>query len=127
MTNDDGDDEIRAEHHEVVQLTDVKSESRRDEQKVPQHRAQSGEQQCRPAPQAGGGKNNREQIKQRDSPIASVSKGREANRRYAARNKKREPKIFPRCADETFIDCLALRLGRFVRRDDMDIDVAAVA
>ena len=39
MTDDDRDNEVDAEHHEIVQMTDVKSESWRDEQKIPEHRA----------------------------------------------------------------------------------------
>src|SRR6516162_10870413 len=36
MSNDNRDDEIRAEHHEVLELADVKRVARRNEQKVPQ-------------------------------------------------------------------------------------------
>ena len=72
MTDDERDDEIGAEHHEVVQLADVKGEARRNEEEVPEHRAESGEKERRPPAQTRGGKNDGEQIEERDRPIAGV-------------------------------------------------------
>src|SRR5262245_52606093 len=34
MSDDDGDNKVSAEHHEVFELTDVKSEAGRDEKKI---------------------------------------------------------------------------------------------
>ena len=45
-----GDHEIGAEHHEIVKMGDEKSETRRDEEKIPKKRAECGEKQRRPAP-----------------------------------------------------------------------------
>ena len=50
MTDDERDHEIRAEHHDVVKMRDVKSEARRDEEKIPEHRAEGGEKEGGPAP-----------------------------------------------------------------------------
>src|ERR1700746_3522905 len=49
MSDDNGDDEVRAEHHEVLELADVKSEVWRYEQKVPQERTEGGENESWPA------------------------------------------------------------------------------
>src|SRR5215468_3552341 len=44
MSDNHGDDEVRAEHHEVFKFTDVKREAWRDEQEVPEQRAKRGEE-----------------------------------------------------------------------------------
>src|SRR5262249_29932036 len=38
MSDDNGDNEVSAKHHEVFELADVKSEAWRDEQKIPEQR-----------------------------------------------------------------------------------------
>ena len=51
---------------------DVKSEARRNEEKIPEQRAERGEKERRPAAQARGGEDHREQIEERDRPVAGV-------------------------------------------------------
>ena len=43
MSDDYRDNEIRAEHHEILELADVKSELRRNKQEIPEQRAEGGE------------------------------------------------------------------------------------
>ena len=72
VADDNGDYEIRTEHHEILELADVKSEARRNEQKVPKQRAKRGEKKRRPATQTHSGEDDCEQIKERDRPVADV-------------------------------------------------------
>src|SRR5207247_10004818 len=51
MSDDYGDDEVRAEHHAVLELADVKPKAWRNKQKVPQERAESREEKRRPTAQ----------------------------------------------------------------------------
>src|SRR5262249_7811587 len=74
MSDHNGDNKIRAEHHEVFELTDVKGEAWRNEQKVPKQRAQRGQKKCRPAAQSHSGEDDCEQIEERNGPIADVVK-----------------------------------------------------
>src|ERR1700742_183321 len=74
MSDDQSDDKINAEHHEVGQLADVESEARRDEEKIPKECAQGREKQSRSAMEAQSGDGHREKIEQRYGPVASKSK-----------------------------------------------------
>ena len=69
MSDDDGDNKVRAEHHEVLELADVKSEPWWDKQKIPEQRAESGEKKRRPAAQSHSGEDDCEQIEERDRPV----------------------------------------------------------
>ena len=69
MADDNGDNKVRAEHHEVLELADVKSEARRNEQKIPEQRAKGGEKKRRPAAQSHSGEDDCEQIEERDRPV----------------------------------------------------------
>ena len=81
MTDDERDHEIGAEHHEVVELADVKSEARRNEEKIPEQRAERGEKKRRPPAQTRCGENDREQIKKRDRPVTGVIEDRQGQLR----------------------------------------------
>src|SRR5262245_44603100 len=48
MSDDNRDNEIRTEHHEVMEMRDVKGEARRNEQKIPEQRAEPCQKECRP-------------------------------------------------------------------------------
>ena len=69
MSDDDGDNKVRAEHHEVLELADVKREARRNEQKIPQQRAEGSENERRPAAQSHSGEDDCKQIEKRDRPV----------------------------------------------------------
>ena len=77
MTDDERDHEIGAEHHEIVEVRDVKSEARRNEEEIPEQRAERGEKERRPAAQSRGGEHDRQQIKKRDRPVAGVIEDRQ--------------------------------------------------
>src|SRR5882724_2529754 len=126
MTDHDGDDEIRAEHHEVVKMGDVKSKARRNEQKIPEKRDERGEKQRRPAAQPCGGENNGEQIEKRDSPIAGVTEYRQAENGDARRDAKGDTKVTPRGACESFLKSFSCRRHRLLCRDHVDVDVATI-
>ena len=66
VTNDEPDDKQRAEHHHVLKLADVKCESRRNKEKIPEQGAKRGQKESRPSTQPRSGEHNGEQIKQRD-------------------------------------------------------------
>src|SRR6267143_409296 len=77
VTDDKRDNEIRAEHQEVVKMGDVKGEAWRNEQKIPKQRAERGEKQGRPSAQSGGGENDCEQIEKRNGPVTGVIEDRQ--------------------------------------------------
>src|SRR5262249_46049584 len=72
MSDDNSDNKIRTEHHEVFELTDVKSEAWRNEQEVPEQRAERGQKKCRPSPQTHSDDHDRKQIEERNRPVTDV-------------------------------------------------------
>ena len=92
------DHEIGAEHHEIVKVTDVKGEARRNEKKIPEQRTECGEEKRRPAPQARGSKNNREQIKKSDRPVAGVIENRQRQSGDGGRDSEGDAEVLPRDA-----------------------------
>src|SRR5204862_1532648 len=62
MTDDERDHEIGGEHHHVVQVRDVEGEARRDEEEIPEHRAERSEKERGPAAQTRRGEDDRKQI-----------------------------------------------------------------
>jgi len=77
MSDHDRDHEVGAEHQEVLKLTDVKGEARRNEKKIPENRAECGEKQRRPTAQTRSCQNNCEQVKERNRPIAGEIEDRQ--------------------------------------------------
>ncbi len=69
MSDNDGDDKVRAEHHEVLELADVKREAWRNEQKIPEQRAEGSENERRPAAQSHSGEYDCEQVEERDCAV----------------------------------------------------------
>src|SRR5215472_5240497 len=74
MSDDNSDDEVSAEHHEVFEFADVKREAWRNEQKVPEQRAKCSQEKCGPATQSHSSDYDCEQIEERDCPITNVIK-----------------------------------------------------
>src|SRR4029077_4147536 len=127
MSDHDRDHEIRAEHHEILNLADVKGETRGNEQKIPEQRAKAGEKECRPAAQTRGREHDGEQIKKRDRPVPGVIEDEQTQRGDASGDDARNAESTPRCAGQTFLDRLALRRRRLLRRNHVNVDVPAVA
>src|SRR5215470_10501737 len=109
MPNDDCDNEIRPEHHEVVKMRDVKRKARRNEQKIPEKRAESREKQCRPAAQSRSSQNDSEQVEKRHSPIAGIIEYRQAENRNSRSDAKRATEITPRGAFESLLNRFSSR------------------
>ena len=105
MTDDERDHEIGAEHHEVVKVRDVKGEARRNEEKIPEQRAERGEKKRRPPAQPCGGENDREQIEKRNGPVASVIEDRQRQGGHDGGDGKCDAKVAPGRAGQTFLDC----------------------
>ncbi len=70
MPDDERDHEIRAEHHEVVQMRDVKSEARRNEQEIPEQRAEQRRERAS-ASDASGWPRERPRANRRARPPSS--------------------------------------------------------
>src|SRR4030095_8436209 len=126
MSNHDSDHEIRAEHHEVVKMRDVKREAWRNEQEIPQKRAESGKKEGRPPAQSRSSENDGEQIEKRDSPIAGIVEYRQAESGDAAGDSKSETEITPWGACQSLLNAFSSRRRRFLGRNHVNIDVAAV-
>src|SRR5262245_35901512 len=127
MSNDNGDNKVRTEHHEVLELADVKSEAWRDEQKIPEQRAETSEKKRRPPPKSHSGDYDCEQIEERDSPVTDVVKDRQGEPRHDTGDAKRDSKFLPRCASQTFLERFTFRLRAFFRRNHVNVDVAAIS
>src|SRR4029077_3977790 len=95
VTDDERDHEIGAEHHEVVEVGDVKGEARRDEEKIPKQRAERGEKKRRRPAQSCGGENDGEQIEKRNGPVTSVIEDRQGQGGYDRRDDKCDAKVAP--------------------------------
>src|SRR5262245_43734223 len=55
MSDDDGHHEVSAEHHEIFEPADRKSEAGRNEQKIPEQRTEGSEKKSWPSTQARAG------------------------------------------------------------------------
>ena len=121
------DDEIGAEHHEILKLADVKGEARRNEQKIPEQSAEGSEKKRGPSSQAGGSKKDRQQIKQSHRPVTGVSEDRQRQSGDSGSDEKGDAEVAPRHAGQTFLDRVAPRLHRFLSRNHVNVDVPAVA
>ena len=104
MSDDNGDDEIRAEHHEVLELADVKREAWRNEQKIPQQRAESGENKGRPAAQSHSGEDDCEQVEERDRPVTDKIEDQQREAGNASSDAERDSKLLPGRARQTFFE-----------------------
>src|SRR5262249_28328505 len=110
MSDHHRDNEIRAEHHEVLELADVKSEPRRNEQKVPEQRTESGEKERRPAPQSHSGQDDSKQIKESDRPVIDKVHDQQRETSHASSDAERDSKLLPGRARQTFLERFTSRL-----------------